>query len=175
MPLSLLTVPGLGVAALRSPSPRTAFRRLLSQGLGSAEVNAAPDSLIEALRLSARRPENARTVASLMHAIDRFRRPRAESVLTADELAGIHVLTTFVLGSEDRYLSPYDARPSIARIPKATLHELPAGHGPWLVDPGRVAALIAADLKPSTAARPPNQELMSDANRPRSTDVRSSA
>jgi hypothetical protein len=26
----------------------------------------------------------------------------------------------------------------------AFVHELPAGHGPWLVDPGRVAGLIAA-------------------------------
>jgi pimeloyl-ACP methyl ester carboxylesterase len=144
MPLSLLTVRGVGVAVLRSPNPPPTYRRLLAQGLGSAEVESAPDSLVEALRLSARRPENARTVASLMRAIDRFRRPRAESVLTADELAAIRVPTTFILGSDDPYLSPRDARPSIARIPNATVHELPAGHGPWLVDPGRVAGLIAA-------------------------------
>ena len=76
MPLSLLTVRGLCVAVLRSPSPHRAYRRMLAQGQGSAEIAAAPDSLIEVLRLSARRPGNARTVASLMHAIDRFRRPR---------------------------------------------------------------------------------------------------
>jgi pimeloyl-ACP methyl ester carboxylesterase len=103
----------------------------------------APDSLIEALRLSARRPENARSVASLMHAIDRFRRPRSESVLTAKALAAIRVPTTFILGSKDPYLSPHDARPSIARIADATVHEMAAGHGPWLVDPRRVAGLIA--------------------------------
>jgi pimeloyl-ACP methyl ester carboxylesterase len=144
MPLSPLTVRGLGVAVLRSPSPRPIYRRLLAQGLGSAEVKMAPDSLIEALRLSARRPENARTVASLMHAIDRFRRPRPESVLSAEELAAIRVPSLFILGADDPYLSPTDARPSIARIPNATVHEMPAGHGPWLVDPGRVAGLIAA-------------------------------
>ena len=76
MPLSLLTVPAVGVAVLRSPSPRPVYRRLLAQGLGRAEVAAAPDSLIDVLRLSARRPGNARTVNSLMHAIDHFRRPR---------------------------------------------------------------------------------------------------
>jgi pimeloyl-ACP methyl ester carboxylesterase len=143
MPLSLLTVRGLGVAVLRLPGPPSSYRRLLAQGLGSAEVKMAPDSLIEALRLAGRRPENARSVVSLMHAIDHFRRPRAESVLTAEELAAIRVPTTFVLGSDDPYLSPDDARPSIARIPNATVHEMAAGHGPWLVDPGRVAALIA--------------------------------
>ena len=78
MPLSLLTVRGLGVAVLRSPSPRRVYRALLAQGQGSAEIAAAPDSLIEALRLSVRRPGNARTVASLMHAIDRFRRRARE-------------------------------------------------------------------------------------------------
>jgi pimeloyl-ACP methyl ester carboxylesterase len=144
MPLSLLTVRGLGVAVLRSPSTRAAYRRLLAPGLGSAEVKRAPDSLVDALRLSARRPENARSVASLMRAIDRFRRPRPESVLTAEELAAIRVPTTFILGTDDAYLSPRDARPSIARIPNAEVHEMPAGHGPWLVDPGRVAGLIAA-------------------------------
>jgi pimeloyl-ACP methyl ester carboxylesterase len=147
MPLSLLTVRGLGVAVLRSPSPRWVDRLLLAQGLGRAEVKMAPDSLIEALRLSARQPDNARTVASLMHAIDRFRRPMAESVLTDAELAAIRVPTLFILGSNDPYLSPQDARPSIDRIPTATLHQMPAGHGPWLVDPARVAGLIAAHVQ----------------------------
>jgi pimeloyl-ACP methyl ester carboxylesterase len=142
MPLSLLTVRGLGVAVLRSPSSPSTFRRLLAPGLGAAEVEMAPDSLIEAVRLSARRPENARSVASLIHAIDRFRRPRPESVLTAEELAAIRVPTTFILGTDDAYLSPRDASPSIARIPNATVHELAAGHGPWLVDAERVARLI---------------------------------
>jgi pimeloyl-ACP methyl ester carboxylesterase len=144
MPLSLLTVPGVGLAVLRSPSPRPIYRRLLSQGLGSAEVKMAPDALIETQRLAARRPQNARTVASLMHAIDRFRRPRTESVLTAEELTAIRVPTIFILGSEDPYLSPSDAVPSIARIPNATVHEMPAGHGPWLVMPKWVAGLIGA-------------------------------
>jgi pimeloyl-ACP methyl ester carboxylesterase len=144
MPLSPLTVRGLGVAILRSPSPRSIYRRVLAQGLGREEVKMSPDSLIEALRLSSRRPENARTVASLMHAIDRFRRPRTESVLTDAELAAIRVPTLFILGTNDPYLSPEDARPSIDRIPTAALHEMPASHGPWLVDPPRVSRLIAA-------------------------------
>jgi pimeloyl-ACP methyl ester carboxylesterase len=148
MPLSLLTVRGLGVAALRAPGPRVGYRRLLEQGLGSAEVRMAPGSLIETLRLSARRPENARTVASLMHAIDHFRRPRVESVLSDAELAAILVPALFVLGSHDPYLSPRDARASISRIPVATVHEMSAAHGPWLVDPGRVAGLIAEHIHP---------------------------
>ncbi|HEY2201195.1 MAG TPA: alpha/beta hydrolase, partial [Solirubrobacteraceae bacterium] len=142
MPLSLLTVRGLGPAVLRAPSSHRVYRRLLAQGLGSVEVKMAPEPLIETLRLSARRPENAKTVASLMHAIDRFRRPRAESTLTHAELAAIRVPALFILGSNDPYLSPRGARASISRVPIATVHEMPAGHGPWLVNPSRVAELI---------------------------------
>ena len=104
---------------------------------------AAPDSLIEALRLSVRGPENARTVASLMHAIDRFRRPRPESVLTSAELAAITTPTIFILGSDDPNLSIERARPSIDQIHGARLYEVPGGHAPWLVDVQHAAELIA--------------------------------
>jgi pimeloyl-ACP methyl ester carboxylesterase len=153
MPLSLLTVPGLGVATLRSPSPRPAYRRLLARGLGPAEVAAAPDSLIDALRLSARRPGNARTVTSLMHAIDHFRRPRAESVLTTQQLAAISIPTMFIWGTDAPYLSASRARPSIDQIPNATLHEVPGAHGPWLVDTKHSAELIRTHLTSTTAGQ----------------------
>jgi pimeloyl-ACP methyl ester carboxylesterase len=146
MPLSLLTVRGLGVAVLRSPAPRSVYRPLLSQGLGRAEVAAAPDSLVATLQLSARRPKNARTVNSLMHAINHFRRPRPESVLTTPELAAIATPTMFIWGTDAPYLSAEDARPSIDQIPTATLHEVPGEHGPWLVDTERSAELIHTHL-----------------------------
>jgi pimeloyl-ACP methyl ester carboxylesterase len=143
MPLSLLTVRGLGVAVLRSPSPHSVYRRLLSQGFGSADVAGAPDPLIEALRLSARRPGNARTIASLMHAIDRFRRPRTESVLTSAQLAAITTPTIFILGTADPYLSIERARTSIDQIQGARLYAVPGGHAPWLADAQHAAELIA--------------------------------
>ncbi|HEY2656487.1 MAG TPA: alpha/beta hydrolase [Solirubrobacteraceae bacterium] len=146
MPLSVLTVRGLGLGVLRTPSPRPVYRRLLAQGLGRAEVAAAPDSLIDALRLSARRPGNARTVSSLMHAIDHFRRPRPESVLTIPELRTIAVPTMFIWGADAPYLTADHARRSIDQIPNATLHEVPGGHGPWLVDSERSAELIQTHL-----------------------------
>jgi pimeloyl-ACP methyl ester carboxylesterase len=146
MPLSPLTVRGLGLAVLRTPGPRPVYRRLLAQGLGRAEVAAAPDSLIDALRLSARRPGNAKTVTSLMHAIDHFRRARPESVLTTSELRAITAPTSFIWGADAPYLTADLARPSIEQIPEATLHEVPGAHGPWLVDTNRSAQLIQAHL-----------------------------
>jgi pimeloyl-ACP methyl ester carboxylesterase len=142
MPLSLLTVRGLGVAVLRSPSPHRVYRRLLAQGMGGDDIAAAPDPLIEALRLSARRPGNARTIASLMHAIDRFRRPRPESVLTSAELAAITTPMIFILGSQDPYLPVERARTSIDQIQGARLYEMPGGHAPWLAGAPHAAELI---------------------------------
>ena len=153
MPLSLLTVRGLGTAVLRSPSPRGLYRALLAQGLGSAEVAAAPDALIEALRLSVRRPGNARTVGSLMHAIDLFRRPRPESVLTSAELAAIMTPTVFIIGSDDPYLSIERARPSVDQIRGARLYEVPGGHAPWLVDAQRAAELITTHPRLATGGQ----------------------
>ncbi|HJY67419.1 MAG TPA: alpha/beta hydrolase [Streptosporangiaceae bacterium] len=156
MPLSLLTVRGLGVAVLRSPSPHRVYRALLAQGQGAADVAAAPDSLIEALRLSARRPGNARTVASLMHAIDRFRRPRPESVLTSAELAAITTPTIFILGSDDPYLSIERARTSIDQIQGARLYAVPGGHAPWLADAQHAAGLIATHAHVTAASASSN-------------------
>jgi pimeloyl-ACP methyl ester carboxylesterase len=154
IPLSLLTIPGLGIAVLRSPSPRPVYRGLLARGLGATEVSAAPDRLIDVLRLSARRPGNASTVNSLMHAIDRFRRPRPESVLTAPELRAIAAPTMFIWGKHAPYLTAGRARPSIEQIPTATLHEVRGAHGPWLVDPAQTAALIRAHLATVSATAP---------------------
>jgi len=146
MPLSLLTVPGLGEAVLRTPAPRPVFRRLMSQGLSPAAAAAMPDELLDVLRLAARRPGNARTVASLMHAIDGFRRPRPASVMTGSELGRITAPTLFCLGTGDPFLSPAQARPSVSRIPGAVLREVPAGHGPWLEDPAGCATLVTSHL-----------------------------
>jgi pimeloyl-ACP methyl ester carboxylesterase len=146
LPLSLLTVPRLGEAVLRSPTPRRAYRRLLGQGLSPAAAAAAPDDLVDVLRLAARRPGNARTVGSLMHAIDGFRRPRADSIMSASELGLITAPTMFCWGIDDPFLAPAQARPSIAKIPGAVLHEVPGGHGPWLENPASCARLTTAHL-----------------------------
>lgn len=146
MPLSLLTVPVLGEAVLRTPSPRPVYRRLLGQGLSPAAAAGAPEELLDVLRLAARRRGNARTVASLMHAIDGFRRPRSESVMTDDELRRIATPTMFCWGTEDPFLTPAQGRPAVAKIPGAVLHEVPGGHGPWLEDPAGCAKLVIGHL-----------------------------
>lgn len=146
MPLALLDVPGLGEVILRTPMPARAYQLLLKRALGRAESAALPEQLAAALSLSSRRAGNARSVASVMHAINHFRTPRAESALNESELAAIMTPTTFVLGQNDPYLTIERARASIRRISNSTLHQMNAGHAPWLADPAGVARLIGHAL-----------------------------
>ena len=67
-------------------------------------------------------------------------------MLTTRELAAIAIPTMFIWGNDAPYLSAADARPSIDQIPNATLHEVPGGHGPWLVDTDRSGELIRRHL-----------------------------
>ena len=94
------------------------------------------------LRLAGHRNGNAKTVASLMHAIDGFRRPRPDSVMTDCELGRITAPAMFCWGTEDPFLTPAQARASIAKIPGAALHEVPGGPGPWLEDSAGCAKLV---------------------------------
>jgi pimeloyl-ACP methyl ester carboxylesterase len=142
MPLSVLTVRGLGRAVLSSPLPRSTYRRILGQGTSHAAARSMPDELVDILRFARRRRGNPKTVASLMHAIDRFRRPRRETVMGDSELARIQVPTLFYWGRDDPFLSPGQARPSVAKIPGARLHEVAGGHAPWFENPADCAARI---------------------------------
>jgi len=81
-----------------------------------------------------------------MHPIDSFRRPRAESVMSGGELGQITAPTMFCWGIEDPFLAPAQARPAIAKIPGAVLHEVPGGHGPWLEDPAGCSRLTTGHL-----------------------------
>lgn len=145
MPLSPMTVPVLGPALLRIPMPRPVYRRVLSRGMGAAAAS-APSELLDVLRLAGRRPGNGRTVASLMHAINGFRRPRAESTMTDEELGRISAPTMFCWGDDDPFLTPAQARPSVAKVPGAVLREVPGGHGPWFDDPLGCAQLVLDHL-----------------------------
>jgi pimeloyl-ACP methyl ester carboxylesterase len=146
MPLSPMTVPVLGSLMLRSPSPRSGYRRLLAMGLGGNGAAAVPVELLDALRFGVRRRGNARTVAALMHAINLFRRPRPESVMTAEDLGRVAAPTLFVWGTDDPYLSPEGGRPSVERMPSAGLLEVPGGHAPWLEDAAGTAKAATRHL-----------------------------
>lgn len=138
--LGFLSIPGVGRAMLQTPIPLFAYKVLLSQAAGKAALRRVPREVVEYAHLAGRRPGSAGTVASLMRRVNRFRWPRAENVLSDEELSRIEQPVVFIWGEHDLYLSPSAAAPSVARIPHAELHVLPAGHFPWLDDPARSAS-----------------------------------
>jgi pimeloyl-ACP methyl ester carboxylesterase len=142
MPLSVLTVPGLGRAVLATPTPRSTYKHMLGQGTSPDALRSMPDELVDVLHLACRRRGNPKTVASLMHAIDGFRHPRPETLMSDGELAGIQTPTLFYWGREDPFLSPQQARPSVAKIPGAHLHEVDGGHAPWFENQADCAKLV---------------------------------
>jgi len=74
--------------------------------------------------------------------------------MSGGELGQITAPTMFCWGIEDPFLAPAQARPAIAKIPGAVLHEVPGGHGPWLEDP--LAALGSPPaIWPRRDSRPP--------------------
>ena len=127
MPLSILTVPGLGRAVLATPMPRSTYRRMLGQGTSPAAVRSMPDELVDILRIACRRKGNPKTVASLMHAIDEFRRPRPETLMSDSELARIQIPTLFYWGREDPFLSPRRRARRSRRSPAPSCTRLPEG------------------------------------------------
>jgi pimeloyl-ACP methyl ester carboxylesterase len=142
MPLSILTVPALGRAVLAAPIPRSTYLRLLGQGTSPAAAQSMPDELVKVLHVACRRKGNPKTVASLMHAIDGFRRPRPETLMTDQELSRIETPTLFYWGREDPFLSPRRAQPSVDKIPGAILHQVDGGHAPWFENPTDCAKRI---------------------------------
>jgi pimeloyl-ACP methyl ester carboxylesterase len=64
--------------------------------------------------------------------------------MSDEELARIYVPTLFCWGQEDPFLSPQRARPSVAKIPGAQLHEVAGGHAHSFEDPVGCASLVDA-------------------------------
>jgi pimeloyl-ACP methyl ester carboxylesterase len=154
MPLSILTVRGLGRAVLAAPTPRSTYLKMLGQGTSPAAARSMPQELVDILHIACRRKGNPKTVASLMHAIDGFRRPRPETLMTDDELSRIETPTLFYWGRDDPFLAPERARSSIAKIPGAILHEVDGGHAPWFEHAADCAAHVVAHQKAALGFTP---------------------
>lgn len=153
MPLSLMTLPGLGPVALRTTLPGWGYRAFLKMALGAADAAGLPAGTGRLLQRFGGRPDYARAVASLMHAIARFRSGQPTSVLSDAELAGIEIPTTLIMGSADPFLSPDSASDAIRHMPNATVHTASGGHAPWLSDRETIARMIA-----DSSPHPPGRE-----------------
>jgi pimeloyl-ACP methyl ester carboxylesterase len=75
-----------------------------------------------------------------------------DPLMTDGELRQITAPTMFCLGTDDPFLTPAQARPAVATIPRAVLHEVPGGHGPWLDGPAGCAKLVTGHFTATGSA-----------------------
>jgi pimeloyl-ACP methyl ester carboxylesterase len=153
-PLRLMATPVAGDLLARvRPNAKMLVRLLASVGEGDTIVR-HPD-LIEALVAAGGDPvATTANLAELRACITPagFRRPL---VLRPDELRRLAVPALIVWGDHDP-VGGIDAAHAVAgMVPQVQLEVLPAGHVPYLGDPGRVAGLLSAFVRAgvSDAAR----------------------
>ncbi len=168
VPVNLLTLPGVGEAMLRMPSPRPIYRSLVAHGMGS-KLPAAPAELIEVLRLSARQSASAASVAALHRATDLFTKPRPETVMTDTELASVTVPVLFCWGRDDPYLDPAAAAPYVAGMPRGLLRVVSGAHAPWLDDPSGCGCVVTDALSEAGVGPQPDSSSQPARPRPNST------
>jgi pimeloyl-ACP methyl ester carboxylesterase len=129
-----LSIPGVGQAMLRLPSPSPkATGRMLS----SADAR-LPDhpAIVELYHASRGLPAFARSAAAIFQRSMRpGGRPRSECVFTDAQLKALTVPTLFVWGDHEPY-GPVDvARRAAALMPEARVEVIAGGwHHPWLAD-----------------------------------------
>lgn len=150
--LRLLATPGLGRAVLALPTPLRVYRRVLGASLGRPAVERAPMDLIRATYLAGRRAGSARTITSFLAEElrgDPSRRRRY--TLTAAECSRLAAPVLVLWGDQDRFQPVADAERVTAMLPHGRLEVLEAGHEPWLDEPERSRALVAAFLDEARA------------------------
>jgi pimeloyl-ACP methyl ester carboxylesterase len=129
-----LSVPGLGQAMLKLPSPSPkATGRMLSSA--DAHLPEHPE-IVELYHASRGLPAFGRSAAAIFQRSMRLGgRPRAECVFSDEELAGIAVPTLFVWGDREPY-GPVDVAWRAASVmPDARVEVIAGGwHHPWLAD-----------------------------------------
>jgi pimeloyl-ACP methyl ester carboxylesterase len=142
-PLRVMATPRIGelVQRMMKPSPKMVVKMMASMGEKETIVNFPAQ--IEALVAAGRDPVVAQVnLRELRAAISPFGFRRALRV-EPDELRHIATPTLLVWGDHDPVGSVKVAEATRHLIPETRLTVLPAGHAPWLGNPGRTAELVS--------------------------------
>jgi pimeloyl-ACP methyl ester carboxylesterase len=150
LPIRVVGTPGLGrlLSRLAPPNPKSMLRFAHYAAREKATLARHPD-LVDLLVAAARDPITDRAAKAEFRALlspfalvspSGFRR-RAR--VRPDELRQLAMPTLVLWGEQDPIGSIPVARAATELIPHARLEVLPTGHGPWLGEPTRTAAMVA--------------------------------
>jgi pimeloyl-ACP methyl ester carboxylesterase len=140
LPLRLSTITPVRwlIEKLDPPSPRQVIRMGRMSG---EDLSTLPEmrDLFLAYELM---PGASGTLLDVHRALVGWRGPRAEVELTEDDMVRISQPVQMIWGDRDPYGSPEVGQRVADLAPRARLHVVPGGHGPWLRGSAEVAALI---------------------------------
>jgi pimeloyl-ACP methyl ester carboxylesterase len=96
-------------------------------------------------------PTPKRALLELHHAAVRLRGARPKVALTKRQLSELEQPVQLIWGANDTFGPPAVGGRAAEIIPTAELHVVPGGHGPWVNQPKRVAAIVAPFLETHSA------------------------
>ncbi len=149
--LRLLAVPGLNrmvASGMRPKSIQAAAKGLKFQGSRPEDIQSMDAPGIEAAYYFFQLPTYTETWRGLVTSLSRFGNPKQEIALKVKELKGITQPVLYLWGDNDPFGSLEVARNVVRLFPNARLHEMRAGHLPFLDDPVQCGRVIAEFLAP---------------------------
>jgi len=143
LPFRVLVMPGIGRLLQRIPSTPTSVMQFARLVAGEGETIVDHPELVDLLVAGDNDPVAAVADRGEVRAIAAPHRWRPGARVSADELRQLAVVTLLLWGDHDPFGDAAVARATARAIPDARLELLPAGHGPWLGHPDRVAELVS--------------------------------
>ncbi len=140
--LALVGVPGLGGMLLRLPRPTRLHERFIRKPLGRKAFKQLSALALKLHRAASDRPEWRLTLTTLMARTLRWRRPRSEYHLTADEMAAIQCPTLLYWGRRDIYGTSAIAHKAAEQLSDVNVDVVEGGHLPYLDDPYRFSEVL---------------------------------
>lgn len=142
LPFRVLVLPGMGRLQQRVPSTPKSVVRFCRHVAHEGETIVAHPELIDLLVASDNDPVAAAADRAELRTIAAPHGYRSQLRVRTDELRQLGVPTLLIWGDRDPFGDVAVARATAEAIPDARLEVLPAGHGPWLGHPDRIADLV---------------------------------
>lgn len=142
LPFRVFVMPGIGQLLQRIPSTPTSYVWFARLVAGEGDTIVRHPDLIDLLVAGDNDRVAAATNRAEVCAVAAPHRWRPQARVRTDELRQLRAPTLLMWGDRDPFGDATVARATAEAIPDARLELLPAGHGPWLGHPDRIAEQV---------------------------------
>ncbi|MPZ73739.1 MAG: alpha/beta fold hydrolase [Nitriliruptorales bacterium] len=142
LPFRVFVMPGIGRLLQRIPSTSKSVVQFARLVAGEGQTIVDHPEMVDLLVAGDNDPVAAATDRAELRAIAGPHSYRPHARVRTDELRHLAMPTLLIWGDRDPFGNAAVARATAEAIPDARLELLPAGHGPWLGHPERIAELV---------------------------------